>query len=222
MRQFELVIFDCDGVLVDSEQITNRVFAQMLNELGLAVTLKDMFERFVGHSMADCLEIITGPLGRKPPDGFAEEYRIRRDAALKAELKAIPGIVEALDKIKLPYCVASAGDHAKMRAALGITGLLPRFEGKLFSVTEVARGKPAPDVFLYAAGKLGAEPDACVVIEDTPIGVAAGVAAGMTVYGFAGLMPASRLLAVGAHRIFHDMADLPGMICDGGPFPRES
>jgi HAD superfamily hydrolase (TIGR01509 family) len=222
MPAFELVIFDCDGVLVDSERITNRVFAQMLNELGLPVALEDMFEKFVGRSMDDCLGIITTMLGRKPPEGFVEQYRIRRDAALKLELKPVPGIVEALDKIRLPYCVASSGDHGKMRATLGITGLLPRFEGRLFSVTEVAHGKPAPDVFLYAAKKLGAVPERCIVIEDTPTGVQAGVAAEMTVFGFAGLIPADRLLTAGAHHIFHDMADLPGLIIDGTPPNRVS
>jgi HAD superfamily hydrolase (TIGR01509 family) len=143
-----------------------------------------------------------------------EEYRIRRDIALKSELKAVPGITEALDKIELPYCVASSGDHDKMRTTLRITGLLPRFEGRLFSVTEVARSKPAPDVFLYAAGKFGVEPERCVVVEDTPIGVAAGVAAGMTVYGYSALMPGKRLLSAGAHHIFSDMTDLPGLIHD--------
>ena len=193
----------------------------MLNELGLGVTIDDMFERFVGHSMDHCLEIITGMLGRKPPTGFVDEYRVRRDAALKSEVKAIPGIVEALHKIELPYCVASSGDHGKMRTTLGITGLLPRFEGRLFSVTEVARGKPAPDVFLYAAGKFGVEPQACVVVEDTPTGVAAGVAAGMTVYGYSALMPSKRLLSAGAHHIFNDMTDLPVLIRDARGTPQD-
>jgi HAD superfamily hydrolase (TIGR01509 family) len=212
MPVFELVIFDCDGVLVDSELITNRIFAQMLNELGLGVTIDDMFELFVGHSTDYCLEIITGMLGRKPPAGFVDEYRIRRDVALKSQLKGVPGIVNALDSIQLPYCVASSGDHGKMRTTLGITELLPRFEGRLFSVTEVARDKPAPDVFLYAAEKFGIEPGACLVVEDTPTGVAAGVAAGMTVCGYAALTPAKRLLSAGAHYIFNNMTDLPDLI----------
>jgi HAD superfamily hydrolase (TIGR01509 family) len=218
MAKFELVIFDCDGVLVDSERITNQVFAQMLNELGLPVTLDDMFERFVGHSMPYCLEMIAELLGHAPPDGFVDNYRTRTRSALHSDLKAIPGIAEALDGIALPYCVASSGDHDKMRTTLGITGLLPRFEGKLFSVTEVARGKPAPDVFLYAASKFGVAPSACVVIEDTPTGVAAGVAAGMTVYGYAALMPAKRLQDAAAHLIFDNMANLPGLI-NSAPAP---
>jgi HAD superfamily hydrolase (TIGR01509 family) len=209
---FELLIFDCDGVLVDSERITNRVFAQMLQELGLAVTLDEMFERFVGRSMAHCLEIIAGLLGHMPPPDFVDNYHVRTRAALVSELKPIPGIIDALNQIELPYCVASSGDHDKMRMTLGMTGLLPRFEGRLFSVKEVAHSKPAPDVYLYAASKFGVEPQACAVVEDTPIGVAAGVAAGMTVYGYAALTPASRLISAGAHHTFIDMADLPKLL----------
>jgi HAD superfamily hydrolase (TIGR01509 family) len=183
MQRLKLVIFDCDGVLVDSERVTNRVFAEMLNELGLPVTLDDLFERFVGHSMAQCLTLITEMLGHPPPASFAEEYRARTRAALAAELVATPGVEEALDRIQLPYCVASSGDHDKMRMTLSITGLWPRFAGRLFSVTEVPRGKPFPDVFLLAAARFGVHPSACVVVEDTPIGVSAGGAAGMTVFG---------------------------------------
>jgi HAD superfamily hydrolase (TIGR01509 family) len=212
MSGFELVIFDCDGVLVDSELITNRVFARMLNEIGLVFTLDDMFERFVGHSTPRCLEMIAEMLGHAVPAGFLEDYRSKCKIALQTELKAVSGIVNVLDSIELPYCVASSGDHDKMRMTLGITGLLPRFEGKLFSVPEVARSKPAPDVFLYAAGKFGIAPEACVVVEDSPIGVAAAVAAGMTVCGYAALMPASRLRAAGAHHIVTDMAHLPALI----------
>src|ERR1041385_4349880 len=173
MPNYELVVFDCDGVLVDSERITNQVFAEMLNEFGLPLTLEDMFEQFVGRSMAQCLEKISDMLGKEPPEDFVRSYHTRTKAALESSLVAVPGIEEALDKITLPYCVASSGDHEKMRITLGLTGLLPRFEGKLFSVTEVKNPKPAPDVFLYAAGKCGATPGACVVVEDTPTGVLA-------------------------------------------------
>ena len=185
MHPLELVIFDCDGVLVDSERVTNRVFAEMLNELGLPVTLDDMFARFVGHSMTQCLDLIADMLGHLPPTNFVDEYRTRTRAALQSELVATPGVEDALDRIRLPYCVASSGDHEKMRTTLGITGLWPRFEGRLFSVTEVPRGKPFPDVFLFAASRLGVNPSACAVVEDTPVGVTAGVAAGMTVFGYA-------------------------------------
>jgi HAD superfamily hydrolase (TIGR01509 family) len=210
--KFGLVIFDCDGVLVDSELITNRVFAQMLNELGIAVTLEDMFERFVGRSMPQCLELITKLLGRPVPGHFVEEYRTRSATALRSELRAIPDIDTVLAAIRLPYCVASSGTHDKMQTTLGITGLLPQFRGKMYSVTEVARSKPFPDVFLHAARQQGVVPAKCAVIEDTPTGVRAGVAAGMTVFGYCALTPKQRLIEAGAHHTFEQMRDLPGLI----------
>lgn len=215
IASYQLVIFDCDGVLVDSERITNTVFAEMLNELGLAVTLADMFEQFVGLSMAQCLERVAQMLGRPAPSDFEAAYRVRTRVALQHRLLPVAGIEAALDAISLPYCVASSGDHDKMRTTLGITGLWARFEGKLFSVTEVANPKPAPDVFLHAAQRFSVAPARCVVIEDTPTGVAAGVAAGMTVFGYAALTPPHRLRAAGAHHLFDDMRALPGLLAAG-------
>ncbi|AUH53333.1 HAD family hydrolase [Chromobacterium sp. ATCC 53434] len=212
MSRFELVVFDCDGVLVDSERITNAVFARMLNELGLPVTLDDMFERFVGLSMAQCLRQIAEMLGEAPPAAFEADYRRRCHMALESELKAVPGVPAMLDALPLPYCVASNGGHDKMCATLGLTGLLPCCGGRLFSAADVAAPKPAPDVFLHAARSLGADPARCLVIEDTPTGVRAGVAAGMTVWGYAALTPAARLLEAGAERVFDDMADLPARL----------
>ena len=216
MKRFGLVIFDCDGVLVDSELITNRVFAQMLNELGIALTLEDMFERFVGRSMPQCLEIITKLLGRPVPQQFVSEYHARSAAALRSELKTVPGIETVLAEIRTPYCVASSGTHEKMHTTLGITGLLPQFRGKMYSVTEVAQSKPFPDVFLYAAHQQGVMPADCAVIEDTPTGVRAGVAAGMTVFGYCALTPKQRLIEAGAHHTFERMRDLPDMLCGAG------
>ncbi|MDJ0693366.1 HAD family hydrolase [Mastigocoleus sp. MO_188.B34] len=212
MHQFELVIFDCDGVLVDSERITNTVFAQMLNELGLNLTLEDMFNKFVGNSMTTCLEMIQGMLGKSIPKTFVGEYKVRTKKALESELQAVEGIKDALDRLNLPYCVASSGDREKMQTTLGITNLLSYFEDKLFSVTEVANGKPHPDIFLYAAEKMGFKPEKCVVVEDTPIGVKGGVAAGMTVFGYAKLMKPEKLTAAGAHIIFDEMKLLPELV----------
>jgi HAD superfamily hydrolase (TIGR01509 family) len=211
-RKFGLVIFDCDGVLVDSELITNRVFAQMLNELGIAITLEDMFVQFVGRSMPQCLEVVTRLLGGPVPDGFVQNYETRSAVALKSELKAVAGIEAVLAAVGVPYCVASSGTHAKMQTTLGITGLLPYFQGKMYSVTEVAQSKPFPDVFLYAASQQGVVPSACAVIEDTPTGVAAGVAAGMSVFGYCALTPRHRLIEAGAHQTFERMRDLPGLL----------
>ncbi len=216
MPRYQLVIFDCDGVLVDSERITNQVFADMLGELGLAFTLEDMFERFIGRSMAQCLDEIAALLGRPPPADFTTTYRARTKRALETQLRPVPGIEEALAQITIPWCVASNGAHDKMRLTLGLTGLLPHFEGKLFSVAEVARPKPAPDVFLHAASRSGVAPGDCAVVEDTPTGVEAAARAGMTVLGYAGLTPAHRLRAAGAHHVFDRMADLPRLLSSGG------
>ena len=211
-KRFDLVIFDCDGVLVDSELITNRIFVQMLNELGLSLSLEDMFEQFVGRSMPQCLALVTGLLGRPVPDNFVEEFLRRSAAALQSELKAVADIETVLAALGVPFCVASSGTHEKMQTTLGVTGLLPKFAGKMYSVTEVARSKPYPDVFLHAASHQGVAPAACAVIEDTPTGVRAGVAAGMTVFGYCALTPRSSLIAAGAHHTFERMRDLPELL----------
>jgi len=212
MQRTDLVIFDCDGVLVDSEPIANRVFAEMLREIGLDVSIREMYERFVGRPMSYCMELVAEKLGRAPPDDFVANLQERTFAAFEAELRATPGILEALNEIDLPVCVASSGELEKMRLTLGLTGLLSRFEGRLFSVTEVARGKPAPDIYLHAAASLNANPRACFVIEDSPVGAQAGVAAGMTVLGYCAHTPSDKLLSVGAQRAFADMRELPSLL----------
>lgn len=205
---FRLAIFDCDGVLVDSEPITNRVFAAMLNELGLSVTLETMYENFVGKSMAQSLELLESMYGKPVPRSFVNEYRRRTLAALKAELRPVHGVATVLEELTIPYCVASSGSHEKMQMTLGIVELLPRFDDRLFSVEDVARGKPAPDVYLHAARAFGVPPAACAVIEDTPVGVTAGVAAGMTVFGYAALTQEERLIEAGARYVFRHMDEL--------------
>lgn len=214
-KNCRLVIFDCDGVLVDSELITNRVFVTLLNEHGIPLTLDDMFEQFVGRSMAYCWQLVSTLLGKPLPEHLVEEYRVRTIAALTLELKAVPGIHAALDELDamhLPYCVASSGTHDKMQITLGLTGLLPRFAGRIFSVTDVAHAKPAPDVYLLAAKSCNVKTQACCVIEDSPTGVAAGVAAGMIVYGYSALTPAQRLVDAGAHHVFSEMRNIPALL----------
>jgi len=208
---WELVIFDCDGVLVDSEPTSNRVLSEMLTEIGLSMTAEQTEREFVGRSMGACLRIIERRLGRPAPADFEENFDSRVFAAFRSELRAVPGVRDALERIRHPYCVASSGSHAKMRTTLGLTGLLAEFEGRMFSATEVARGKPHPDLFLHAAGRSGASPDGCAVIEDTPRGVSAGIAAGMTVFGYAARTPKSELLALGA-RCFESMEALPDLL----------
>lgn len=208
----ELIIFDCDGVLADSERITNTVFADLLREQGLDFTLEEMFEHFVGNSSTQCLEKIHGMLGRPVPSDFMDHYRARCKVALERDLKAVAGVEEMLPRIKQPFCVASNSDTQKLTTILGYAKLLPIFEGRMFSVDLVTQGKPAPDVFLFAANHFQASPARTLVIEDTPIGVRAGVAAGMTVLGYAELTNSERLLDAGAFTTFTSMTDLPDLI----------
>jgi HAD superfamily hydrolase (TIGR01509 family) len=206
------VIFDCDGVLVDSEKITIRVLTGMLNQLGLAVHETDMFKCFVGKSIEQCTAHISEMLGRPAPGDFWSDFHLLIVAAMESSLQEVPGISATLDALAQPYCVASNGTHAKMRTTLGITGLLSRFDGKRFSVEDVTRGKPAPDLFLHAAAAFDVAPSACVVVEDTATGVRAGVAAGMRVFGYSALTPPEQLLEAGAHATFDDMTRLPYLI----------
>jgi HAD superfamily hydrolase (TIGR01509 family) len=209
---YDLVIFDCDGVLVDSELISNRIFAQMLNEIGICMTLEQVLDRFVGRSMAYCWEVIAGILGHELPQKFIDDYRVRSAAALQSEVQTVPGVDAVIAALGRPYCVASSGTHEKMQLTLGTTGLLPKFLGRIYSVTEVARSKPFPDVYLYAARQMGFPPASCAVIEDTPTGVRAGVAAGMTVFGYCALTPEQRLREAGAQHTFTHMAELPALL----------
>jgi HAD superfamily hydrolase (TIGR01509 family) len=208
---FELVIFDCDGVLVDSEPVGNRVLAALLSEIGLPTSTEEAVRDYMGRSVESCLEIIEAKLGRPVPLEFTETLTRRTFAALREELQAVPGIESALDRIALPICVASSGPHDKMRLTLGLTGLLPRFEGRLFSATDVGRGKPSPDLFLHAAASLDVAAEHCAVVEDSVLGVRAGRAAGMTVFGFAARSDPRALAAAGA-RVFRDMAALPELL----------
>jgi len=210
----ELVIFDCDGVLVDSELIANRVFADMINELGAAVTFEYLFAEFVGQSMSYCCARVEALIGRPVPDGFLEAYRIRIEAAFAAELRAVSGIEELLDSLqarRIGYCLASNGGHEETRIKLGITGLLSRFDNRRFSAADVSNPKPAPDVFLHAAHQLGADPSRCCVVEDSPTGVRAAVAAGMSVYGYCARTPRQRLLDAGAHSTVEDLRQRPAL-----------
>ncbi|GGC86279.1 HAD family hydrolase [Undibacterium terreum] len=215
MPRFDLVAFDCDGVLVDSEPITIRVLADLLNELGWKISYEETMHTFVGRSVRDEVAIIEAQIGRPLPSDFLGEFIQRRDRGLHESITPIPGIADAIRHLqdnKIPFCVASGADRAKMHITLGRTGLLPHFDGKMFSGMEVARTKPAPDVYLLAAQTMGVAPARCVVIEDTATGVAAGVAAGMTVFGFAAIADPRLLLAAGATCVFNDMQSLPGLV----------
>jgi HAD superfamily hydrolase (TIGR01509 family) len=213
---FELVIFDCDGVLVDSERLSNRILAERLTAIGLPTTTEDSVRDFMGRSLPAALAEAERRLGRPLPAGFADAYYEETFAAFARELEPVAGIHAALDEIALPSCVASSGPHAKIRHSLSLTGLLERFEGRIFSAADVEHGKPAPDLFLFAAARMGAAPERCVVVEDSPAGVVAGRAAGMTVLGYAGLAGAEALRAEGA-QTFTDMHELPALVNGSAP-----
>ena len=208
------VIFDCDGVLVDSEPVANRVLARVLTEEGLPTTTEDSMRTYMGRSWASCMASVRESLGREiDSDAIEARYVAGVREAWATELRPVPGIEEALDRIALPSCVASSGDHERIRFTLGHTGLLARFEGRIFSATdpEVSRGKPAPDLFLHAARTMGFDPATTVVVEDTVPGAEAGRAAGMRVLGYAGHSAAEDLAAAGAEP-FGDMRELPDLL----------
>lgn len=208
----ELVIFDCDGVLIDSERLAVKVDVAMLRELGWPLSEAEVIERFVGRSDRDTRAAIEAHLGRAlPADWDAQINRLYREA-FAAELEAVEGIADALDRISLPTCVASSGTHEHLRYTLGLTGLHERFAGRIFSAEDVRAGKPAPDLFLHAAERMGSSPARCVVVEDSRSGVQAARAAGMRVLAFAGgLTPAQRLAGPGT-TVFGAMRELPGLL----------
>jgi HAD superfamily hydrolase (TIGR01509 family) len=211
MPRFDLVIFDNDGVLVDSEPVANRVLSALLTEYGLPCTPEESIATFMGHSMAQVRSMVEARLGRPVPAELEARYFEQVFAEFERSLQPIPGIVDALRSIEPAVCVASSGTHERIRLTLGATGLWDRFGGRVFSAEDVPRGKPAPDLFLHAARALGADPRRCAVVEDSPAGITAANAAGMTSYGFARLVPAERLRhATGA--VFRDMLRLPALL----------
>jgi len=206
------VIFDCDGVLIDSERLAIKVDVVMLRELGWPLTEEEVIERFVGRSDRDTQAEIEAHLGRKLPDGWEERWAPLYRQVFAAELAPVEGVVEALDRMTLPSCIASSGTHAYLRYMLGLTGLYERFAGRIFSVEDVERGKPAPDLFLHAAERMGAKPARCVVVEDSRSGVDAARAAGMRVLAFAGGLVPSELLEGPNTTLFGHMRELPGLL----------
>ncbi len=211
MPRLELVIFDCDGVLVDSEPIWNRTLAEALTEIGLPTTEESAMRDYMGLSWAAAFERFAAQLGRPLPPDFEPRFWARAEAAQRAELQPVPGVHVALARMTTPTCVASSGRIDKMRITLGLTGLWEHFEGRIFCAADVPRAKPFPDLFLHAAARMGAAPSACAVVEDSPRGVEAGVAAGMRVLGYAARTDAAELARAGAE-VFADMRLLPDLL----------
>ena len=210
MADFDLIIFDCDGVLVDSERLAVRTEAEILASLGWPLTEAEIVEQFVGRSAAHMQQEIERQLGRSID--WDAEFEPRYREVFERELVPVPGIVEALDEITTPVCVASSGSHDKMRFTLGKTGLFDRFDGRIFSVDQVARGKPAPDIFLFAAAQIGAPPDRCAVVEDSVSGVTAALSAAMTAFAFAGGVTSSEALSIEGAVVFENMRELPAVL----------
>jgi HAD superfamily hydrolase (TIGR01509 family) len=213
--RFDLIIFDCDGVLVDSERLSLRVDALFLDRLGWPMAESEIIERFVGRSDVDMRAEIEERIGRPIPADVDREFdRLYRET-FDAELRRVDGIVEALDSIAaagVPICVASSGGHAKIRRSLELTGLTGYFDDRIFSAADVAHGKPAPDLFLHAASRMGAAPTRSAVVEDSAFGVDASIAAGMRAFAYAGgVTPADRLARPGIV-VFEEMRDLPGLL----------
>jgi HAD superfamily hydrolase (TIGR01509 family) len=208
----ELVIFDCDGVLVDSERIYCRVDREVFASLGAEFTEAEIVDHFVGSSHEVLTAILEERLGRSLEPDWHHAYRPLYDRALDAELTVVEGVTDALDALHVPFCLASNGSHATIRRNLTRTGLLDRFEGRMFSARDVARGKPAPDLFLHAAAAMGVPPERCAVVEDSPYGVAAARAAGMRAFGYCGgLTRADRLIGPRT-LVFDDMRQLPRLL----------
>ena len=213
-----LVIFDCDGVLVDSEPLAFRVLLEGLTAAGHVMDEQAAYDRFLGRSLANLQSVLRREFGVELNAARLEEMRLRLFEVYRQELKPMPGVVETLDKLTIPYCVASSSLPDRIRLSLEVTGLLPRFDPHLFSATMVAKGKPEPDLFLYAAQEMGFPPEACLVIEDTAPGITAAQRAGMTVFAFTGgghaRGPGYRqsLEALSPAVLFDDMRQLPALI----------
>ena len=214
---FDLVIFDCDGVLVDSEVISCRVHAELLTRHGYPISAEQVFARFLGRSAREARDEIEAECGRALPDDFDIQLKAALLREFTATLQAVPHIAHALDAITSAVCVASSGAPDKIHASLSHTGLLARFAPHIFSATQVRNGKPAPDLFLRAAAEMAVAPQRCLVIEDSVPGISAARAAGMAVFGFHGgshckAGHAATLDAAGAAASFADMRQLPEMI----------
>ncbi len=211
-QPIELVIFDCDGVLVDSERLAVRIDALVLARMGWPLSESEIIERFVGRSDAYMREEVGKHIGRELAEDWDAEFSGLYRETFENELRPVDGIVDALDELSLPTCVASSGSHRKMRFTLGLTGLWDRFDGLIFSGDEVENGKPAPDLFLHAADRMGVALAACAVIEDSRFGVAAARAAGMRAFGFAGGLTSAERLAGPGTRVFDKMRELPRLL----------
>ncbi|KUJ63515.1 haloacid dehalogenase [Flavobacteriaceae bacterium CRH] len=179
------IIFDCDGVLVDTEKIGNGILLSMASAYGFEMELEDAYRDFNGRSLKECFLHIENKIGKKLPENFEKDYREKSFEAFKTQAKPMEGVLAFIEKLKIPYCVASSGPVEKIRLNLEVAGLLDKFENKIFSSYQINSWKPDPGIFLHAAKQMGFEVKDCVVIEDSKAGVISGISGGFKVFGFA-------------------------------------
>ncbi|KRD08992.1 haloacid dehalogenase [Flavobacterium sp. Root901] len=209
--EVKCIIFDCDGVLVDTEKIGNGILLEMAAEYGFEMELEDAYRNFNGRNLKDCFRHIEEAIDKKLPETFESEYRERSFNAFKTEVKPMEGVFDFIEKLKIPYCVASSGPVEKIRLNLEAAGLLDKFENKIFSSYQINSWKPEPGIFLHAASEMGFDVKDCIVLEDSKAGVKAGRSGGFKVYGFANGFNNHDLEEEGA-LIFHSYEELSRML----------
>lgn len=212
--RYGLIIFDNDGVLVNSEPIANRILAAYLSEVGHPTTYEESVRDYMGGSVQRVHDLIRERTGEQLPEGFGDTLHRRTFDAFRRELEPVPGVAEVLKQLsadQVPYCLASSGSHERIRVALDRTRLRGHFDDdRIFSSQDVRHGKPAPDLFLHAAEVMGVAPARCAVVEDSPLGVEAARAAGMDVYGYAAMTPPAKLAQ--ASTLFPEMNQLLSLL----------
>lgn len=211
MCKYKCIIFDCDGVLVDSESIAIGIMVQMAKELGAKLQFEDAVFSLKGKSFKYCLGLIQELTGSKIPDDFEKEYRHKTFEAFENEIKPVEGIKSVLENLTIPFCTASSGPRNKIQLNLEVTGLLSFFEGNIFSCYTIQKWKPEPDVFLWAAKTMGFKPEECLVIEDSVPSVKAALAGGFDVFGYTAQDDNNELEDL-ATKTFNSMSRLLDMI----------
>lgn len=211
MSIYKCIIFDCDGVLVDSETIANQVMVEMANELGANINLDYAMTHFKGNALNNCVRHIQNLISEPISQNFESEYRNRSFEAFKKGIKPVPHVKEVLESLKVPFCVASSGPKNKIELNLEITGLLPYFKNRIFSCYTIKKWKPDPDVFLWAAKSMGFEPQECLVIEDSTLGVVAARHGGFPVFGFTAQDYKDELSKI-SDKVFNSMLKLPDLL----------
>ena len=215
-----LIIFDCDGVLVNSEPLAMRILLETIAEAGAVIDAGEAQEAFLGKSLASVCELLRRERGIDIDAAALERMRERLYETFRQELRPVSGVTEVLGEVGRPFCIASSSQLERIDLALEVTGLAPFFNGNVFSAAMVKRGKPAPDLFLHAAREMQVAPADCIVVEDSPAGISSALSAGMKVFGFTGGDHAQsaahrqRLEALGPRLVFSDMRQLPGLVRD--------